>query len=332
MENRKLGSSELEISPLVYGSWAIGGFMWGGADDNDAISAMQAAIDGGINMIDTAPVYGLGRSEELVGRALKTRKGKALVATKCILHWDSEEGTLFSERVGINGETVKIYRDGRPKQLMEECEQSLMRMQVDVIDLYQLHWPDPVVPIEESISALVKLKEQGKIRAIGVSNYDVTQLKQALGVTALASVQPPYSILRRGIEADLLPFCVENNIGTICYSPMERGLLTGAIAPSKKFEPNDHRSEHPYFTPENRAKIIQALEQIKPICDKHQVTFSQAILNWTIQQKGITGAIVGGRNAKQMEENVGALQFQLSEQECKEMERVFTNECASFTS
>jgi methylglyoxal reductase len=332
MEKRKLGNSDLEISPLVYGAWAIGGFMWGGADDNDAISAIHAAIDGGINIIDTAPIYGLGRSEELVGKALKSKKGKALVATKCILHWDSNEGTLFAERVGVKGEKVNIYRDGRPKQLMLECEQSLRRLQVEVIDLYQLHWPDPVIPIEDSIGALVRLKEQGKIRAIGVSNYDISQLKTAVGITQIDTLQPPYSILRRGIEAELLPYCIEKNISAICYSPMERGLLTGAVSPSRNFEPSDHRSEHPYFTVENRTKILTALERIKPICDNHGVTFSQVVLNWTVQQKGITGAIVGGRNAKQMEENVGAMRFRLTPAECKQMEEVFKEECGSFAS
>lgn len=332
MEKRKLGKSELEISPLVYGAWAIGGFMWGGADDNDAISAIHAAIDGGINIIDTAPAYGLGKSEELVGKALKSRKGKALVATKCILSWNSEEGTLFGERVGVSGEKVRMFRDGRPEKLMQECEQSLKRLQVDVIDLYQIHWPDPIIPIEASVEALVRLKEQGKIRAIGVSNYDQTQLQTAMGVTQIDTLQPPYSILRRGIEAEILPFCIQNNVSTICYSPMERGLLTGAVAPSRQFESTDHRSEHPYFTVENRTKILTALERIKPICDSYGVTFSQAILNWTIQQKGITGAIVGGRNAKQMEENVGALRFKLTAEECEKMKTIFTEECGSFAS
>ena len=304
--------------------------MWGGADDSDSISAIHAAIDSGVNLIDTAPLYGFGKSEELVGRALKSRRGKALVATKCILRWDREEGTFHGELQGLDGRMIKIYKNGRAKELIWECEQSLRRLDVDVIDLYQIHWPDQGVPIEESIEGLVRLKEQGKIRAIGVSNFNVEQMKAAQKVTQIASLQPPYSILRRAVEKHQLPFCIEQNIGVICYSPMERGLLTGAASPTREFPLGDHRANHPYFKPENRAKVQKALERISPICNRHSATFAQIILNWTIGQKGITAAIVGARNAKQMEENIGALRFKLSEGEMKHIEEIFEEECGDF--
>ncbi len=304
--------------------------MWGGADENDAIAAIHAAIDGGVNLIDTAPLYGFGRGEEIVGKALKTKKGKALIATKGGLRHDKQQGDLGGEKIGVDGEPVKWFRNSRPKELIWECEQSLRRLQVEEIDLYQIHWPDTSVPIEDAVGALLRLKEQGKIREIGVSNYDVKQLQKALSVTEIASLQPPYSILRRGIEKEILPFCIQNRIGTITYSPLERGLLAGKITADKVFEANDHRSEHPYFKPENREKVLSALEGIKPICQKHGATFAQVILNWTVQQRGVTGVIVGARNSKQMEENLGALKFTLSLEEMSEMESIFNSECASF--
>jgi len=330
MEKRRLGNSELEISPLVYGGFAIGGFMWGGADENDAIASIHAAIDGGVNLIDTAPLYGFGRGEEIVGKALKSRKGRALIATKGGLRHDKQEGDLGGERMGLEGEPVKWFRNSRPKELIWECEQSLRRLQVEEIDLYQIHWPDTSVPIEDAVGALLRLQEQGKIRAIGVSNYNITQMQKAISVAQIDSLQPPYSIIRRGIEKEILPFCIQNNIGTITYSPLERGLLSGKISAEKVFEPNDHRLEHPYFKVENRKKVLSALEGIKPICDKHRATFAQVILNWTLQQKGVTGVIVGARNSKQMEENLGAMKFSLSAEEMLEMESIFKEECASF--
>ena len=332
MERKQLGYSELYITPIVYGGFAIGGFMWGGADENDAIASIHAAIDGGVNLIDTAPLYGFGRGEEIVGKALKSKKGKTLIATKGGLRQDKEEGDLGGERMGLDGEVVKWFRNSRPKELIWECEQSLRRLQVEEIDLYQIHWPDTTVPIEDAIGALSRLKEQGKIRAIGVSNYNVTQMQKALSVTQIDSLQPPYSILRRGIEKDLLPFCLQNTIGVISYSPLERGLLTGAISADKIFEPNDHRSEHPYFKIENRKKVLTALGRIKPICNKHAATLAQVVLNWTTQQRGITGTIVGARTAKQMEENLGAMKFKLSPEEMLEIETIFHEECESFTS
>jgi len=332
MEKKQLGSSELYISTLVYGGFAIGGFMWGGADENDAISAIHAAIDGGVNLIDTAPLYGFGRGEEIVGKALKSKKGKALIATKGGLRHDKEQGELGGQKIGLDGELVKWFRNCRPKELIWECEQSLRRLQVQEIDLYQIHFPDTTVPIEDAVGALLRLKEQGKIRAIGVSNYNVEQMKKALSVTQVDSVQPPYSIIRRGIEVEILPFCIQNNIGVISYSPLERGLLAGAIAEDKIFEPNDHRSEHPYFKPENRKKVLSALSKISSICTKYRATKAQVVLNWTSQQQGITGTIVGARNQKQMEENLGAIKFKLTSEEMLEMQEIFQEECKSFVS
>ena len=325
-----MGKSELEISTLVYGGFGIGGFMWGGTDENDAISSIHAAIDGGVNLIDTAPLYGFGRGEEIVGKALKSKKGKAMVATKAGLREDKEEGTPGGERMGLDGKPVKWFRNSRPKEIIWECERSLKRLQVEVIDLYQIHFPDLSVPIEDSIGAMLRLKEQGKIREIGVSNYDTEQMNKALSVTQIASLQPPYSIIRRGIEKEILPFCMKNDIGTITYSPLERGLLSGKISADKVFPENDHRSQHPFFAVDSRKKVLSALERIKPICDMYRVTFAQAVLNWAIQKPGITGVIVGARSAKQMEENLGAVRFQFSSKEIVQIEDIFNEECSSF--
>ncbi len=293
MELRKLGHSDLMVSPVIFGAWAIGGWMWGGSDEKDAVEAIHAAIDHGVNAIDTAAVYGMGHSEELVGRAIKGRRDGLVIATKCGMRWDSEEGSDPWPQADNQGRPITIRKNSRASSIAHECEQSLRRLGVDVIDLYQVHWPDSSTPVEETMGALMKLKEQGKIRAIGVSNYGVDLMERARQAAPLASSQPPYSLINRAIENDVLPFCRRHGIAVIVYSPMERGLLTGHMPPERTFNPGDHRATHKYFTPENRKRVMSALERIRPLAEMHRTSFSQLVINWTINEPGITAAIVG---------------------------------------
>src|SRR5215217_1088986 len=228
---RQLGDSNVKVSPIIFGAWAIGGWMWGGTDVEESIAAIHASLDAGVNTIDTAAIYGMGYSEELVAKAIKGRRDKVVIATKCGMRWDGpeNEGSDPWPQKDNSGRDVIIRKNARPASIAYECEQSLRRLQTDVIDLYQIHWPDTSTPVEDSMAAMVKLKDQGKICAIGVSNYDVEWLRNAARVAPLASNQPPYSLIQRKVETDMVPFTVEQNIGLIVYSPLERGLLTGKV-------------------------------------------------------------------------------------------------------
>lgn len=325
MELRQLGSSSLEISPIVFGAWAIGGWMWGGTDENDAIAAIHAAIDNGVNMIDTAAIYGMGLSEELVAKAVADRRDRVLIATKCGMRWDDPQGrgTDPWPNNKPDGTEVTVRKNSKSDSIAYECEQSLKRLGTDVIDLYQIHWPDMSTTVEESIRAMEKLLKDGKIRAVGVSNYNVEWLARAQAVTPIASVQPPYSVLRRDIEQDIVPLCQKENIGIIVYSPMERGLLTGKVTPDRVFGEGDHRSQLPLFTPENRRRVLDSLESLRPLCERHKATFAQLIINWTFRQPGITAAIVGARNAEQVEQNTGAMRFTLSDSDLSQIAKAF---------
>ncbi len=315
LEPRRLGESDVFVSPVVFGAWAVGGWMWGGADESESIAAIQAGIDHGVTTIDTAPVYGQGYSEEIVGKAIKGRRDKVQVATKCGMRWNSTEGTDPWPNKDRDGLDIVIRKNSKPDSIAYECEQSLKRLGVDVIDVYQVHWPDASTPIEDTMHALVRLKEQGKIRAIGVSNYDVNQMKQAIAVAPLASLQPPYSLIQRKIEPEILPFCRANNIGVMVYSPLERGLLAGTVPPDRIFPPGDHRATHRFFSIENRRRVLESLEQVRPIAERHGVNFAQLAINWTILEPGITAALVGARNAEQATNNAKALTFKLSDDE-----------------
>ncbi len=312
MTLRQLGSSDLKVSPVIFGAWAIGGWMWGGNDETDAIEAIHASIDNGVNTIDTAAVYGMGDSEILVGRAIKGRREGLIIATKCGMRWDTEEGCNPWPQKDNSGRDLIIRRNSKPASIAYECEQSLKRLGIDVIDLLQIHWPDTTTPVEDSMAAMVKLKDQGKIRAIGVSNYDEKWLAGALQAAPLASDQPPYSLIQRGIEAGIVPFCRKHNIGLIVYSPMERGLLTGAVGPDRTFAPGDHRAGHKFFSVENRKLVADALAKVKPIADARGMSVAQMVIQWTIHQPGITAAIVGARNAKQAAHNAQAMNFSLT--------------------
>jgi aryl-alcohol dehydrogenase-like predicted oxidoreductase len=218
---------------------------------------------------------------------------------------------------------VVILKNSKPISIAYECEQSLKRLGTDYIDLYQIHWPDITTPAEESFAAMEKLRQSGKVRAIGVSNYDVTWMEKARSAGQLASLQPPYSLLNRGIEKEILPYCRSHNIGVIVYSPMERGLLTGSVTPDRQFPAGDHRARHKFFTVENRRRVLAALEQIRPIADAHHASFAQIVINWTIQEPGITAALVGARNPQQAQHNAGALMFQLTNEQRADIRRIF---------
>lgn len=320
---RQLGKSDVKVTPVIFGAWAIGGWMWGGSDEQDAIEAIQASIDHGVTTIDTAAIYGMGHSEELVAKAIAGRRDKVVIATKCGMRWNSEEGSDPWPNALPDGTPCVIRKNSKPDSIAYECEQSLKRLKVDVIDLFQIHWPDVSTPVEESIRALDGLKKAGKIRAYGVSNYNAEWLEKGSKVGTIASNQPPYSLLTRGIENDSLKYCREHGIGVICYSPMERGLLTGKVTPDRKFAEGDHRAKHKYFTPENRQRVLDALKQLDPLREKYKASYSQIVVNWTIQAPGITAAIVGARNAEQAIQNAGALKFQLSADECAMVRKVF---------
>ena len=327
MQKRQLGESDLKVSPVIFGAWAIGGWMWGGQDQADSIEAIRASIDAGVTTIDTAAIYGMGFSEQIVAKAIRGKRDKVQVATKCGMRWDApaegEQGTDPWPQKDNEGRDVTIVKNARPASIAYECEQSLKRLQTDYIDLYQIHWPDVGTPVEDSMRAMVKLKQQGKIRAIGVSNYDAKWLADASKAFKPASNQPPYSLMQRKIEAEVLPYCREHKIGVIVYSPLERGLLAGAVPPDRKFPEGDHRAEHKFFTPEMRTKVLAALESLRPIADKHKASFAQLAINWTIHEPGITAALVGARNAQQATHNAGAMNFTLTAEERKQIRKAF---------
>ncbi len=314
-QHRMLGKSDVRVSPVVFGAWAIGGWMWGGNDDQEALGAIAASIDHGVNTIDTAAIYGMGHSEELVGRAIAGRRDQVCILTKCGMRWDTEQGSDPWPQKDNAGKEVVIRKNAHPQSIQWECEQSLKRLKIDMIDLYQIHWPDVSCRPEESIAAMEKLRQQGKVRAIGVCNYDVQWLQRASSVATVASNQPPYSLLQRNIEKEILPWCREHEVGVIVYSPMERGLLTGKVTEDREFAPGDHRAKHKYFTKENRRRVLDALEKIRCVTEAHNASFAQVVVNWTIQQPGITAALVGARNAEQAAQNAGAMSFTLSAQE-----------------
>ncbi len=295
METRKLGHTEIEITPLIFGTWQAGKTGWVGVEDDAIIHAMQAALDGGVTTFDTAEVYGNGYSEELVGKALGDRRDQVMLATK-----------VFANHL-------------KHDQVIEACEKSLQRLQTDVIDLYQIHWPSgafksDIVPIGETMGALNALKEQGKIRAIGVSNFSKAQLEEAMTYGRIDSLQPPYSLFWRGVEAELLPYCVEHNLTVLAYSSLAQGLLTGKFGPGHQFPAEDVRAKNKLFQSPLYEKAQTALDQLRPIAERYHTTLGNLALAWLIAQPQTT-AIVGARNAEQAVENAKAAEVVLSEED-----------------
>jgi aryl-alcohol dehydrogenase-like predicted oxidoreductase len=308
---KKLGNSDLHITPLGIGAWAMGGtgwkFSWGDQDDADSVGAIRAAIDAGLNWIDTAAVYGLGHSEEVVGEAVRGLSKKPMIFTKCERNWD---------------ENRQIVPCLKAAAIRQECENSLRRLGVDVIDLYQIHWPEPDADIEEGWTEMAKLQQEGKVRWIGVSNFNVEQMKRAMKIAPITSLQPPYSLLVRKIEPEILPFVAANNIGVICYSPMRAGLLTGKMTRERALNlpENDWRSRDADFQEPKLTKNLQLVELLRKIGAPHGKEPGEVALAWTLHNPAITAAIVGLRNASQVKGTVGALDFRLSAAEATELE------------
>jgi aryl-alcohol dehydrogenase-like predicted oxidoreductase len=315
MKKVQLGKSELFISPIAFGAWAIGGWMWGGTNVKNAVAAIQKGIELGITTIDTAPIYGFGVSEEIVAEAIEGRRSEVEILTKFGLRWDVEKGEFYFTSQDNSGLEKKIYKYAGKESVIYECEQSLKRLKTDYIDLYQIHWADSTTPIEETMEAAATLLKSGKVRAIGVCNYSAEQVATAQKIVPIASNQVPYSMVERGIESKTIPYCVSEGIDILAYSPLQRGLLSGKIGMEHVFEAGDHRPFTKHFKAHNRKNILAFLAQIKPIADTHKATLSQLVLNWTLQQKGIACVLAGARNAHQIEENAGALAFELSANE-----------------
>jgi aryl-alcohol dehydrogenase-like predicted oxidoreductase len=312
MQTRQLGKTDLFITPLGFGSWAVGGggwqFGWGSQDDRDSIAAINRALDLGVNWIDTAAVYGLGHSEEVVGWALKQRAERPYIFTKCSMVWD-QEGTI----------SHSLKRDS----IRREVEESLFRLQVDAIDLYQIHWPNPETDIEEGWSTLSDLKREGKVRYIGVSNFNVEQLQRAMAIAPIDSLQPPYSLIHPDVENEILPFCEENGIGVIVYSPMMSGLLSGRMTQARinNFPEDDWRKNNPEFQEPRLYRNLWLAELLKNIGRHHGLSAGEIAIAWTLRLSAVTGAIVGGRNPEQVEGIVGAADFRLSEDEIDGIDR-----------
>lgn len=318
MEYRKLGHSNLEISAITFGAWAAGGWMWGSTDRNEAIEAIKASYDVGVTSIDTAPIYGQGTSEEIVGEAIKDiPRDKVQILTKFGMRWDLDKGTLAMKSKNNDGQDIDVYKYAGKESIIFECEQSLKRLGTDYIDLYQIHWPDVTTPIDETFEAVSKLIEQGKVRFAGVCNYDAQQMAEAEKTLKLVSNQIPFSMVNRGIEDETVPYCIENNKSILAYSPLERGLLTGKITSDYKFQDGDHRAGHPHFQADFIKKTNELLNKIKPIADEHNATLGQLVLRWTIARPGITIALAGARNAEQAVQNAKAMDINLSKEEIK---------------
>lgn len=311
MNTRPLGNSDLHITPVGYGAWAIGGpgweYGWGAQDDADSIGAIHAAIDHGINWIDTAAVYGLGHSEVLVAKALKGRADRPYVFTKCSLIW---------------GDDREIHHNLKVASLRRELEDSLRRLEVDAIDLYQIHWPNPDPDIEEGWAELAKFQKEGKVRWIGVSNFDVQQMERAARIAPITSLQPPYSLVERGVEAEILPYCEAQGIGVINYSPMGAGLLTGAMTAERAaaLPADDWRTRNPNFQQPRLARHLQLVNLLQTIGAAHGRAPGEVAVAWTLRLTAVTGAIVGARSAKQVEGIIGALDFRLSAEEIGQIE------------
>lgn len=318
MEYRKLGNSELKVSVITFGAWAAGGWMWGSTDRNEAVEAIKASYDVGVTSIDTAPIYGQGTSEEIVGDAIKgISRDKVQILTKFGMRWDLAKGDFGFNSYDNSGKAIDVYKYAGKDSIIYECEQSLKRLGTDYIDLYQIHWPDSTTPIEETFEAISRLIEQGKVRHAGVCNYNIQQMAEAEKTLNLVSNQIPFSMVNRGIEDETVPYCIDNQKSILAYSPLERGLLTGKIHSGYEFKHGDHRADLPRFQPDFVEKTNALLDKIKPIADQHNATLGQLVLRWTIERPGITIALAGARNTDQAVQNAKAIEINLSKEGLK---------------
>ena len=310
MQTKRLGNSDMDITPIGVGAWAMGGagwaFAWGPQDDRESIAAIHAALDRGVNWIDTAAVYGLGHSEEVVARAIRGRSPRPYVFTKCERIWD---------------ENRQILKSLKADSIRRECEGSLRRLGLDVIDLYQIHWPEPDEDVEEGWSTLARLQEEGKVRWIGVSNFSVGQMRRAQAIAPITSLQPPYSIIVRDIEEAQLPYAQQHGIGVLAYSPMKSGLLSGAMTRERveAFPPDDFRRRVPHFQEPMLTRNLQIAELLGKIGKRHGRTAGEVAIAWVVRHPAVTGAIVGMRSAAQVEGVIGAMEFRLSDDEIAEI-------------
>jgi len=314
MQKRRLGNTDLELTTVGLGAWAMGGpwlYGWGPQDDDESINTILRAMDEGINWIDTAAIYGHGRSESVVGRALKQISRKPLIATKCGLCWDEQ-----NERIPrLKAQSIRA-----------ECHDSLKRLDIDTIDLYQIHWNQPEEDIEEAWTEMARLVEEGKVRYIGVSNFEVEQIRRVQKIHPVASLQPPYSMLHREVEDELLGYCGENDIGVIVYSPMQRGLLTGKFDAERlaNLPGGDHRKASPDFQQPQFDATLQLVEQLRPIADRNGRTLAQLAISWVLRRDEVTAAIVGARSPSQIIETAPAADWELSEKDIEEIEQLLT--------
>lgn len=319
MEKRTLGNSDMQITAIGVGAWAMGGagweWSWGPQDDEKSIAAIHAALDRGINWIDTAAVYGLGHSEGVVARALQGRRPRPYVFTKCERVWDSEG------RIGGSLRAASIRR---------ECEASLRRLKVDVIDLYQIHWPEPDSDIEEGWTEMARLKQEGKVRYIGVSNFSAAQMERAQRIAPITSLQPPYSLVARDIESTVLPYVAKHRIGVIVYSPMYSGLLSGAMTRERvaKFAGDDWRRRDPNFNEPLLSRNLALAELLRKIGARHGHSAGVVAIAWTLAHPAVTAAIVGMRSAEQVSGVIGAGEFRLSDSEVHELEQALKAQAA----
>lgn len=309
MERVRYGKTDLDVSVIVLGTWVTGGWAWGGADEEEAASAILRALDLGINFIDTAPVYGFGKSEEIVGKALKQygRDRDVVIATKCGLEWDDRQN---------------IRRNASPERIFHEVDQSLRRLGVERIDLYQIHWPDSTVLVEKSMEAMLKLQEKGKIRYLGLSNFSREQVEQCLTVGPVQSLQPPFNLFEREAEKELLPFCVEQGIATLTYGGLCRGLLTGKFSGDESFPRGDLRRGDPKYKPDRFKQYVKAVDDLKRLASKYDRSPAQFALRWALQQPGVTTVIAGARTAPQAEDNAGASGWRITEEDLASVERI----------
>lgn len=308
IEKIRFGKTDLQVSPLVLGTWVTGGWAWGGSDERESLAAILRALELGINFIDTAPVYGFGKSEQIVGKALKQwGREKVVVATKCGLEWDDKE---------------RIRRNSSPGRILQEVDDSLKRLGVDYIDLYQIHWPDPAAPFEDSMNTLFKVQEVGKIRCIGVSNFGRDELEQIMRHGDILSLQPPYNMFEREAEKDLLPFCLEKGIATLAYGGLCRGLLSGKFKGDERFPKGDLRRADPKFKPDRFKKYVSAVDEIKPIAASYGKSPAQFALGWALHQPGITCVIAGARTVKQAEDNAGACGWTIKPEDLRRVDEI----------
>ena len=314
MQTRKLGYSKLNLTTIGMGTWAMGGgnwkFGWGPQDDQDSIRAIHAGLDQGINWIDTAPIYGHGRSEKIVGKAIQGIRDSLIIATKCGRVWE--------------GESREIGKSLKAESIRREVENSLRRLEIEIIDLYQIHWPQPDEQIEEGWGTISDLIKEGKIRYAGVSNFDLGQLKRAQAIHPIASLQPPYNMFRREIEEEVIDYCHANDIGIIAYSPMQAGLLTGKFSRERaeSLPETDWRSRHPFFTDPQLPINLETIERLRKISERNEITMAQLSLAWVIQRPVITSAIVGARKPGQIEETAKAGSVRLNDGDIEEIEAI----------